>query len=234
MRISVVMSYHNRLRLLEKTMESIAMSEVRPHEIIIMDDASDIPLVCEGAKVVRIELKDRWYNNSCVAYNMGFKMATGDVILIQNPECYHVGDILSYVEENIKEGLYLSFGCYSLNREETDAFHDGTSVVIRDGKCDTVNRNGWYNHSVYRPVGYHFCSAITTTDMNRLGGFDEKYAMGVGFDDDDLVQRVKGSMEMRLVDNPHVLHQYHTHERYDRDKTWYALWEHNENIFYGR
>jgi hypothetical protein len=123
--ISVVMAYFQRQELLNKTLESLDKSKVKDYELIIVDDASAIPLVCKRAKVIRIEPKDKWYHNPCIPYNMGFKEAKGDIVVIQNPECYHVGDVLSYVEQNLKGDTYLSFACYAINKKETEEFHKG-------------------------------------------------------------------------------------------------------------
>jgi hypothetical protein len=47
-----------------------------------------------------------------------------------------------------------------------------------------------------------------------LGGFDESYAQGVGFDDDDLLFRIQQKgLEVHIVDSPFILHQNH----YDSD-----------------
>ena len=53
--------------------------------------------------------------NPCIAYNRGFAEATGDIIVIQNPECYHVGDILGHVQNNLAEQDYFSYSCFSAN-----------------------------------------------------------------------------------------------------------------------
>ncbi len=74
---------------------------------------------------------------------------------------------------------------------------------IADGEA------GWYNHSKYRPNAYHFCTAITKKNMNKLGGFDERFALGIAYDDDELIERVKSIVEIKFVDDTIVLHQNH-------------------------
>jgi glycosyltransferase involved in cell wall biosynthesis len=215
--ISIVMAYFNRKELLDKTLESINKSNIKDYELIIVDDASDDPLVCEGVKVIRIDKKDKWYHNPCVPFNMGFKVAKGDVVLIQNPECYHVGDILSYIQNNIKPNHYLSFACYAMNRRDTDEFNDGKFPVLNNWMFKNPERNGWYNHSYFRPSGYHFCSAIMKLDLDMIGGFDERYAGGISYDDDDFIRRIKEKMQVSIINNPYVLHQYHNPMSYSVD-----------------
>ena len=233
--ISIVMAYYNRKGLLDKTLESIDKSRVKDYELIIVDDASDEPLVCECARVFRVEPEDKWYHNPCIPYNFGFKQAVGDVVIIQNPECYHVGDVLAYVEENIRPRLYISFGCYSISKEETNAFARGMFPTIADRTFSAQSRNGWYNHSIHRPKAYHFCTAITKTDLDKIGGFDERYANGVAFDDDALVRSIRQEqIEIQIINDPYVIHQYHHHFTYEDPKIWKPLHTINQNIFNGR
>lgn len=214
--ISIVMSYFNRQTLLDRTIESIKESSIKDYELIIVDDKSDVPVVCSRADSI-IRVTDKWYINPCVAWNKGIEAANGDIILLQSPECYHIGDILKYVEDNIKHNTYLSFACYAINARETAEFHNGVMPNIgnftfaANYKQQTkIEYNGWYNHSKYRPVAYHFCSAMTKDDMDTLGGFDERYASGISFDDDDFIRRIRRKgMEVKIVDSPYVLHQYH-------------------------
>ena len=218
--ISIVMSVWNRQGLLDGTMASIKQSSVKDFELIVVDDASDTPVVCPRAdKIIRIEKKDKWWYNPCIPYNIGFREATGDVVVIQCPECYHVGDILATVRDNIKSGTYLSFACYAINLVETARFHNGImptigNYVFSANSKKKTEYNGWFNHSKHRPMAYHFCSAITKDDLNTLGGFDERYAMGIAYDDDELIRRIRRTMDVKIIDEPFVIHQYHPHMSY--------------------
>jgi glycosyltransferase involved in cell wall biosynthesis len=230
-RISIVVAYFNRQGLLDSTLESIHASEVKDYELIIVDDASDIPVVCDEAKIIRIEKKDKWWHNPCVPYNMGFKAATGDIVVIQNPECYHVGDVLAFVRDNAKLNRYLSFSCYALNRNDTWQLHHGEFPVIKDRVYKHPENNGWYNHPIHRPVMFHFCSAIMRDDLMQLRGFDERYAEGIGYDDDDFAARIKKrKMMLNIVEEPYVLHQFHEPMSY-RVADMRILHQRNRNLF---
>lgn len=237
MKISIVMSYYNRQKLLNKTIESLEQSSVKDFELIIVDDASPVPVRCDRAdKIIRIEPKDKWYHNPCIPYNMGFREATGDIIMIQNPECYHVGDVLAFTQSHMRQGLYLSFACYAINALETDRFYRGImpelgNYVFAANSKIKKEYNGWYNHSKYRPVAYHFCSAIMREDCHALGGFDERYAHGVAFDDDDLIRRIRRKYEVRIVFPPYVIHQYHHHFTYEDPRVWRPLHKINQDLY---
>lgn len=100
MKISIATSYYNRKPQFINTLKTIQKSkQINNTELIVVDDCSadehrldDIPQQYPFVKVIRLESKDRWYTNPCVPFNKAIKEATGDVIILQNPECLHVGD----------------------------------------------------------------------------------------------------------------------------------------------
>ena len=69
---------------------------------------------------------------------------------------------------------------------------------------------GWYNHSRHRPVGYHFLAAVYRKHVVEMGGFDEKYASGLSYDDDDFLYRIKLKwLKVKIIDDPFAVHQWH-------------------------
>jgi glycosyltransferase involved in cell wall biosynthesis len=223
MRVSIVTSYFNRKKLLINTLKSIVKTKHNDFEFIIVDDASseenrieDLIQEFPFIKLVRIEPEDKWYCNPCVPFNVGFKHVTGDIVIIQNPECLHTTDIISYVNNNLKETDYFSFACYSINEsktnnisENTDSFDSYENLITNNRGAGFDGDDSWYNHSVFRNKGYHFTSAIHTRKLKELNGFDERYANGHGYDDDEFLHRVKKICDFLIIDNPFVLHQHH-------------------------
>jgi len=223
--ISIVTSYHNRKELLITTLKSIRNSKVSDIEFIVVDDCSseehrveDLVSEFPFLRVIRLEQKDKWYVNPCVVFNIGFKEARGDIIMLQNPECLHVGDVL-YRASQIKKDEYISFGCYSINQQKTNTISllpkitDGNLLGVIEPSPRPVGAdgdNGWYNHSVYRPLGYHFCSAIHKSNLDMLGGFDERYAGGIAYDDNEILVRIKRmGLKVNIINPPFVVHQWH-------------------------
>jgi len=218
--ISIVMAYYNRLPQLQATLESISESSIASElEVIIVDDgsledqkASLVEVIPYPFKlnIIYLDPKDKDWVNPCIPFNIGFKAATGDKIIIQNPECYHYTDIPLVVNNVLQENLYLSFPCYSLNEETTEKVK---SVDIKDLPNRAMRFDGdlgWYNHIQHRPVYYHFCSAIMKSDLDELGGFDERYAKGKGFDDNEFLVRIhRMGMDIGVPERDLVLHQWH-------------------------
>jgi hypothetical protein len=125
--ISIVTAYHNRKDLFINTLKTIDKFKGNNEiEVIAVDDCSteehrieDLVNIFPFLKVIRIEKENKWYINPCVVFNIGFKEVKGDVIIIQNPECLHIGDVISE-SSKINENEYLSFGCYSIDKNKTE------------------------------------------------------------------------------------------------------------------
>jgi len=214
--ISIVMSYFNRLPQLRYTLKTISQSQVKDVEIVIAEDFCDpgeqlhniqkeFPHL--AIKVIRMsdgqDHKD--YCNPCVPYNTAFRACRGDTIIIQNPECCHMGDVLQYTKDNLTNENYLTFHCYAATKAETRVMQSGEPLPMF-----TEKKSRWYNHVVERPYAYHFTTAITRENLIKLNGFDERFAQGQDMDDVELIYRIKAlGLELTFVEDPWVVHQYH-------------------------
>jgi glycosyltransferase involved in cell wall biosynthesis len=219
MRISIVMTYFNRKYQLEKTLFSLMESEHKDFSIVIVDDASDIPLAINGSygfpiEVINITKEEKQWTNPEPAYNKGIIKALEskpDIIFLQNAECYHTKDVLKYANDNLTELNYLSFGCFSLDEKTTFSEFD-INEIMGINNCGAIidGENAWYNHSIHRPVAYDFCSAITANNLRRLNGYDERFSNGVAYGDNYLLNRIKMlGLDVRIIDFPFVVHQWH-------------------------
>lgn len=219
MKIAVVMAYYQRQALLNKTLSTIADPDTK---LAIVDDASEPELI------VPEEWTQRTYSHTflragkfwsfpAIPFNYALRLGLksgADVLLLQSPECYHVGDVIGYVRERMRKGLYMTFACLSLSKEATE----NVTVYGREREIASVHKNdtcsngptGWFNHSVYRPCYLEFCLAIHRDDVISLNGYDERFADGVAVGDVDLHRRAKNlGLEMLIVDDPFVVHQWH-------------------------
>ena len=214
--ISIVMSYFNRLNQLRYTLKTISQSQEKDLEIIIVEDFCDpeerldsIQQEFPNLDITVIRMSDtricKDYCNPCVPYNAAFRASRGDTIIIQNPECCHIGDVLQYTKNNLNDNCYLTFHCYAATKSETTVMQSGQPVPMFTDK-----KSRWYNHAVERPYAYHFTSAITRKNLMQLNGFDERFAQGQDMDDVEFIYRVKAlGLELKFVEDPWVVHQYH-------------------------
>jgi hypothetical protein len=157
-------------------------------------------------------MTDKNWTQGDPAYNAGIFHAlqsNPDIIIIQNAECYHLGDIIRYAKENVTEKNYITFGCYSQGKDEEPG------SVINNKGADFDGESAWYNHPIYRPKAYHFCAAISASNMRKLNGFDERFSYGAGFDDDYWLHQVMSlGLEIYITTEPIVIHQWHEHNPY--------------------
>jgi len=214
--ISIVMAYYNRQAQLGHTLKTISRSAYKDVEIVIVDDFSaedeQPEPICEQFPELNfriIHMRDlvgrKYYCNPCIPYNTGFKASTGDKIIIQNPECCHMGDVVSYTEENLTDSVYLSYHAYGCTKQDLQFLHKDEPVPMFSHK-----KARWYNHETERPVGFHFCNAITRKNLSQINGFDESYANGHNYDDAEILQRIKNlGLVLKFVADPWVIHQYH-------------------------
>jgi GT2 family glycosyltransferase len=115
-----------------------------------------------------------------------------------------MGDVISYTDNNLTDDVYLSFHCFASGKRELTDLHTNNYLDV------TTSAGRWYNHIVHRPASYHFTTAITRNNLIELNGFDERYAAGFNYDDDEFIQRIKKQgLHIQFVDEPWVIHQYH-------------------------
>lgn len=214
--ITIVMTYFQRPLQLLKTLESFRQYDPKEFSVVIVDDGSDGEnirnIICHPKlpfDVRLITITNKSWSQGDPAYNIGFHyalMKDPEIIIIQNAECAHAGNILEYAKK-VTDESYISFGCYSLGENDPFEVKNNRHIAF-DGD------NAWYNHPLYWPCGYHFCSAITAKNLIKLNGFDERFSLGMGYDDDDFLSRVKRlGLKVEITSEPFVYHQWHYSNR---------------------
>jgi glycosyltransferase involved in cell wall biosynthesis len=233
-KISIVMAYYNNRK--EQTITTLDGFEQNyagkyDFEVIIVDDNSDeefklhniVSKYSFSINLIVISKEEKGTRiNPCSAYNKGFKHAKGEIIIIQNPECYHAGDIIGYTVKNLNEMDYFTYSCYSANNFEiTKQLLENKYPyeLIKNKEFNNKNSNiiglSWYNHPTEpnRNTYYHFCSAIYKSKLDLIGGFDERFSEGYCFDDDEFLLSIKYNLRLNLkIIDPNdvfVIHQFH-------------------------
>lgn len=222
--ISIVMGYYNRKPQTINTLNYFEQHyKTYNYEVIIVDDNSVPEHQLDDAikkytfpikyiKITEEEKGDRI--NPCTTYNKGFKEAEGERVIIQNPECIHRGDILGYVKQNLTYDDYTAFSCYNCSSQELTQELLNNSSLINDHSFNSRNKFHWYNHPIYRPVHYHFCAAMMNDNLKLLGGFDEAFAEGHSYDDNEILLSISKNLKLNIKtidpnEGGYVIHQWH-------------------------
>lgn len=211
------MTYYNRRFQLLNTLKSITLSSFKNFEVIVVDDGSDPEYDIQDLenhytflKVIRINPKHKHWHNPCIPYNIAFKFAIGEIIIIQNSENIHATDILQYTADNITSNDYFIYACLNIDHNLTRQIklEDFNSYEYIKNLTSTHNNN-WYQHSQYRNKKYHFCTALYTHQLKKLNGFNEIFANGYCFDDNDFKNRACSLLNPKTIDSHYVIHQWH-------------------------
>lgn len=236
-KISIVMAYYNRKTQLLFTLKTIERSSHKNIEIIIVDDNSDKEHQLDNDEITKYSFPIKYIKftrtneksiNPCVVYNRGFKEVSGDIVIIQNPECCHIGDVIKYINDNLKINEFYSFSCANLyypelNNEFYKSYNEGNELKFIETLPHIWCK--WLNHPIHRPVGFHFLSAINKSDLDNLKGFDERYEFGSCFDDNEFVERVKYNLIFKIIEpnNPFTVHQCHNKKILPNEKELYYI-----------
>jgi glycosyltransferase involved in cell wall biosynthesis len=233
--IAIVMTYFDRQRQLDKTLDSFLRYNPKDFRVVIVDDASprDINLKKYPFEITILKLKEKKWTNPEPVYNTGIKYAlikNPEIIILQNAECYHFGDVIGYAK-TVNQDSYISFGCYSIDEKNTFSDHDINKIIESNNIGIIANgTNGWYNHPTHRPNGFEFCSAITSANIRKLNGYDERFSLGCWYGDDYLIARIKIlGLKIEITENPFVIHQWH--QNYQAFPNAAALIEKNRILF---
>jgi hypothetical protein len=142
-------------------------------------------------------------------YNQGVDIANGKYIIITNPECFHETDVIGGLDRLHEDNTYIVCACkYRRSNldfpQKYEDVHFSSTKGIKTGELD------WYQHTQHRDLQYHFCSSLSKENYLKIGGFDERYIHGMGYDDLDFITTIrKSDMKIMSRDDLVVVHQYH-------------------------
>jgi len=216
LKYSVLMPFYNRIKEFGMALSSYQYwyGDRKDVEIVIGLDIKDT----NGSDLVRLLTDNTSINVKIIrtgaldcfvpgpAFNVLARVATGNMLVITNPETVHLDNILDSIAANWPNPdspdhpFYLSFAC------EAGIVGD---YEQKFPKCE-YEHYLWYQHSEHNNRMLHFCSAIAKDTYFRIGGFDEGYSLGIGYDDNDFIYKINSAgIPCRAVDSARVLHIEH-------------------------
>ena len=194
MKYSIIMPYYKRTEL-RFTLDTFVefYKDRDDFEVLIVEDfknSSNHSMHDAMLKIIdrykdtiaiRVVVDPKVSYNPSSKYNLGFREAKGDILMITNPEIPHTVDILGAIDKENINNLYIVCSCKSMYLvEDKGNFRDSS-----------FRFHMWYQHTRHRDVRYHFCTVVSKSDYGKIGGFNEVFCAGIAYDDDNFVKRIQ-------------------------------------------
>jgi len=229
MKISFIVSVFNRTDLLWKNLLRISEMTL-PDEIIIVDDGGENPEelkeMLKSIKKLKGRIKYIRHENpvwdSCsIPKNIGLKYATGDILVYSEPENIFIEDVVA-IAKNIKDKYiyqqWVYFGKGNAPPFPAYKIKDPMSYIEDFGYNEwipgTIDVHGGLSTYTKANMVSPWVLIVKRKDLFKIGGWDEmmsaKNGGGAwGFDDIDLITRLRSfgvnSEQAKLS----VIHQWH-------------------------
>ena len=198
--ISIVMLSSNRSKQTYFTLNTLKKSSFKDIQLIIVDDSSVDPINSDILKtypfyidLININRSNKDWHNPLVNYNIGFKFIKGSKVIIQSAEVCHIGDVLNFIDKNVVDDNYYVFDVKSsLNYDTNETIYNFPSDYLNN--TDLYSKEelfySWYQGGG-RVTNYHFFTSLTKTTFDSIHDFIYDFAMGVSYDDDDFILKIK-------------------------------------------
>lgn len=201
--VSVVMPAYNRANLLRNTFMTYLTQTRKPEQIIVVEDGFDggntrevcVEAAEHGLPVEYFCRKNRPpipYSNSAIPRNIGIRRATGEVLVLQNPEVMFTKptDFANIVGPT-----------------------EADPMVSCCAPCREIKEDGSFGIWFADPTLWnynHFCQAFRRDKCIALGGFDQCF-IGYSHEDHDWNWRMQEGLKVQFVWAKDVVtyHQWH-------------------------
>lgn len=200
--ISIIMPYWDRPLALTRALAALSEHySGLDFEVVIADDGNAISPPLDGVydypvRIVHLPRKDE-PRNPCVPINAAVAAATGNIIVLTNPEIIHTQPILRQMRAQLYDLGPKGYVLASAWCPEEQAWHCHSSIS-GDRAAGERQPEG---------SGFHFCAMLHRDLFNEAGGFDEEYRDGAGYDDPDWINRVaRVGAVFKIRDDLTVLH----------------------------
>ena len=222
--VTIVMTSSNRSKQTYYTLQSIANSQYKNVQVVLVDDSVSDPIDAKQLETypfvidfVRILSDIKTWANPCVNYNIGFQFVEGGYVIIQNAEVFHVGDVISCCALILNNSVYCVFDVrQSAGYDTNELFYKSSTFDTSIYGNHSYFGNGhWYQSAEDNNRALHFLSGMSRSVFNKIGGFSYDYSLGDSYDDDDLILKIH-SLGIKIVSASHKLvncggiHLYHT------------------------
>jgi len=227
---SILVPYYNRLSFHNTLLSWDQFYRDRKdwEVILVVDSKCDAPHLQQLDKdliqfshlpIRRFDRENDSGYTGVVLFNFAAKEAQGDYFVLTNPECLHTVDILSGFDFYFSSCSRCYVMCSVLNIADPGILQNLSFVPVSPVM---VGPSVWLQHSVHYPRCLHFCSCIPRDIWFEVGGMDENYNRGVGYDDDDFLYAVRDHLKVPVFQDDKLLayHQDHSRSHHSAEATY--------------
>jgi hypothetical protein len=222
--ISLILPYWRRQAAADRALELLGKQYVTLDlEVIVVDDGNpelyDYSYGLPFRAAVRRLAEKHEPKNSCVPFNRGAELATGEYIALSSIEMLHTMPVLAAMRDEIIRGGDKTYVMAAVWNPEQNRWHAHSSLT----KWREVE-------DIPMPPGaqWHFMSMMHRSLWDAAGGFDEEYRDGAGYDDPDLVLRLARAGARFVMRDDLVIE----HPREGARSAWTpAMFERNKQLF---
>lgn len=209
-KISVVMAHWNRKDLLQSCVDRMLdLYHDFSIEIVVCDDGSkkeeipDIP----GIKLLRSE-EHTAPRNPALSINRAVKESNADIIALTNPEVFHITPVLLEAVAKLDpqdDVTYLASKVLHCDKMISKQVIDGEfpirfdnfnieidqSMLEKSDDYQGCNNVRWTSHPNHAVKPYHNLGVFSRKLWDRIGGLDEEFMKGLGWEDEDLIAKLE-------------------------------------------
>jgi hypothetical protein len=218
--ISLILPYWNRQAAADRALALLAQTYAGAGiEVVVVDDGSPMPFACPdvdlNVRVIRMPQKC-WPLSPVTPWNVGVREAAGDVIALSCIEVLHEEPVLEQLAQELEQQGPLGY-------------------VLAAAWCPELAE--WHCHSQHRSAGApalpegcgrSFCAVLNRSLYEAVGGFDEAYRTGAGYEDMDFVHRLRAARAKFVIRDDLVV----VHPKSGATTKWGAgMFERNERLY---
>lgn len=212
-KVSYIIAHRNRCDLLEQNLISLQRQTSNDFEVVIADNSDDInkrslrTLVlkyCNSLDIQCVFVKPEKHPyakgfsgqlqknmfNPALQQNICAKIATGDVLVLTSPEVVNANTNVERII-NLTEGKnkYFYLGWIDELPKQNVDINSLTESYIKE-LCKTPGKWAKCRNDANWSVKNYFLGIINRDDFLAIGGIEEKYMQGIGYEDDEFAQRL--------------------------------------------
>ena len=224
MRCSIVIPTFNHAPYLRRTLASIfAQSPPFHTEVVVVDDGSTeetgdvlgefivgprsdtMPIMLH---IITLPEKSE-FRNPAKAINVGYKAATGDIVIHQSDDVAHGAiDTIEQLCGALREGEFVNAAVRSSIAVDGLKPHEwplGNADVPPDYQS-------WIIHSRFRPAPYLFLGALWRKDIYAVGGYDDRF-VAPGWSDNWFADCLIRGLKLTPIFRDDIIGYHQQHDR---------------------